>query len=103
MEPRFGHDFSQVRVYNDTQAAKSVEAVNAQAYTLGRNVVFGEGRYEPGTSAGRRLIAHELTHVTQQHENRVIQSKLVIGQPGNSFEKKQTRLLNRSFWDNIPF
>jgi hypothetical protein len=66
MEPRFGHDFSQVRLHSDAQAAKSAEAVSALAYTVGRDVVFGAGQYEPTTSEGRRLLAHELTHVTQQ-------------------------------------
>lgn len=66
MEPRFGHDFSQVRVYTDTQAAKSARAVNALAYTVGQDVVFETGQYAPGTRAGNRLLAHELVHVVQQ-------------------------------------
>jgi len=66
MEPRFGHDFSQVRVHTDARAAESARAVNALAYTVGRDVVFGARQYEPGTSEGRRLMAHELTHVVQQ-------------------------------------
>jgi hypothetical protein len=66
MEPRFGHDFSHVRVHADTKAAKSAHAVNAMAYTVGRNLVFGAGQYRPGTNAGRQLLAHELTHVAQQ-------------------------------------
>ncbi len=66
MEPRFGHDFGLVRVHADARAAESARAVDAVAYTVGRNVVFGEGRYAPGTSGGQRLIAHELTHVVQQ-------------------------------------
>jgi hypothetical protein len=66
MEPRFGHDFSGVRVHTDARAAESARAVNALAYTVGRDVVFGEGQYEPETSEGKRLMAHELTHVVQQ-------------------------------------
>ncbi|MEP7012875.1 MAG: DUF4157 domain-containing protein [Acidobacteriota bacterium] len=66
MESRFGRDFSQVRVHTGTQAADSARVVNAQAYTVGRDVVFGAGEYAPGTIAGRRLLAHELTHVVQQ-------------------------------------
>jgi len=69
MEPRFGHDFSQVRVHTDTRAAESAEAVNALAYTVGRDVVFGARQYAPETSEGRRLMAHELTHVVQQGES----------------------------------
>jgi hypothetical protein len=66
MEPRFGYDFSHVRVHTDDQAAESANAVNAVAYTVGYDVVFGLGRYAPMTSDGRRLLAHELTHVIQQ-------------------------------------
>lgn len=66
MEPRFGRDFSQVRVHTDAAAAASAREVHARAYTVGRDVVFGAGRYEPATPEGRRLIAHELTHVLQQ-------------------------------------
>lgn len=66
MEPRFGHDFSRVRVHTDERAAQSARAVNALAYTVGRDVVFGAGQYAPQTSEGRKLIAHELTHTVQQ-------------------------------------
>jgi hypothetical protein len=66
MEPRFGHDFSKVRVHADARAAEAAEAVNALAYTVGRDVVFGAGQYAPDTTVGRRLLAHELTHVVQQ-------------------------------------
>lgn len=66
MEPRFGHDFSRVRVHTDARAAASAHAVNALAYTVGEHVVFGAGQFAPTTFAGRRLLAHELTHVIQQ-------------------------------------
>lgn len=66
MESRFGQDFSHVRVHTDEQASESAEAVNARAYTVGKDMVFGVGQYEPGTSEGQRLLAHELTHVVQQ-------------------------------------
>ena len=66
MEPRFGQDFSRVRVHTDTQAAESARAVNAQAYTVGRDVVFGAGQYAPNTQPGAWLLAHELAHVAQQ-------------------------------------
>ena len=66
MEPRFGHDFSGVRVHHDTQASLSADIVGAYAYTIGRDIVFRSGAYAPGTDAGRRLLAHELTHVVQQ-------------------------------------
>lgn len=65
-EPRFGQDFSGVRVHTDEQAAESALAMNALAYTVGSNVVFGAGQYAPGMARGRELLAHELTHVVQQ-------------------------------------
>ncbi len=68
MEPRFGHDFSGVRVHADARASKSARAVNAVAYAVGRDLVFGEGEYRPRTAEGRRLLAHELTHVVQQRQ-----------------------------------
>jgi hypothetical protein len=66
MEPRFGHDFSKVRVHADTKAAESAGTVNALAYTVGRDVVFGLGQYAPATTQGRKLLVHELAHVVQQ-------------------------------------
>jgi hypothetical protein len=66
MEPRFGHDFSRVRVHTDARAAQSAQAVNALAYTLGRDIVFAAGHYSPRSSSGRLILAHELTHVVQQ-------------------------------------
>lgn len=66
MEPRFGHDFSQVRVHTNAQAARSAQSVNALAYTVGRHIAFDEGQYRPDTQPGRRLVAHELVHVMQQ-------------------------------------
>lgn len=65
-ESRFGHDFGQVRVHTGSHAAVAARAVNARAFTLGRNIVFGAGQYAPQTTAGRELLAHELTHVVQQ-------------------------------------
>jgi hypothetical protein len=63
---RFGHDFANVRVHADAAAAESAHSVNALAYTVGRDIVFGAGQYAPNTSIGKRLLAHELTHVVQQ-------------------------------------
>ncbi len=65
MEPRFAHDFSQVRVHTDDQAAKSVRGFNTRAYTVGNHVVFGAEQYAPTTPDGRELLWHELIHVTQ--------------------------------------
>ncbi len=66
MEERFAHDFSHVRIHTDARAAEAAHAVNALAYTVGNDVVFGAGQYATGSNEGRRLLAHELTHVVQQ-------------------------------------
>jgi len=65
-EPRFGHDFSQVKVHTDPVAAKSAQSISALAYTSGSHIVFNQGQYSPETDRGRRLLGHELTHVVQQ-------------------------------------
>jgi hypothetical protein len=71
MESRFAdYDFSNVRVHTDLRAAESAQALNANAYTIKNNIVFGEGQYKPNTSEGRKLIAHELVHTIQQGEGR---------------------------------
>lgn len=72
-EPRFGHDFGQVRVHADAMAEQSARDVNAHAYTVGHDIVFGAGQSSSGTSEGRRLLAHELTHVIQQGQGVVLQ------------------------------
>src|SRR5438552_18754596 len=62
MEPRFGRDFSSVRVHSGPIAERSAQDVNAHAYTVGKNIVFAAGQFAPGTQEGRRLLAHELAH-----------------------------------------
>jgi outer membrane protein OmpA-like peptidoglycan-associated protein len=91
MEPRFGRDFSRVRVHADTAAANSAQAVNAAAFTFGRNMVFGAGRYEPGTPEGQRLLAHELAHTLQQPEGPSI-GVTRISDPGDSVERDADRV-----------
>ncbi len=73
MESRFGHDFGQVRIHTDSRAAESASAIQARAYTSGRDIVFGAGQYQPESESGKRLLAHELAHVGQQggERNRV--------------------------------
>ena len=66
MERRFGSDFSQVRVHSDGSAALATSMVNARAFTIGQDIFFGRGQYSPGTDAGKRLLAHELSHTIQQ-------------------------------------
>lgn len=88
MEARFGHDFSRVRLHADTKAAESARAVNAQAYTVGWHVVFDMGRYAPETDRGRRLLAHELTHVVQQEAAVPNTEGLRIGQKDGTPERQ---------------
>jgi hypothetical protein len=91
MEPRFGYDFSQVRVHNDERAAESARTVSANAYTAGNHVAFGRGQFAPGTMGGNRLIAHELTHVVQQSRETVdgspIGNGLYVSHPSDRFEQ----------------
>ncbi|HEY2714260.1 MAG TPA: DUF4157 domain-containing protein [Chthoniobacterales bacterium] len=91
IECRFGRDFSNVRVHTDAQAAQSAQAVNALAYTVGRDIVFGDGLYSPGTIAGRRLIAHELTHVAQQSGNSLTPALLHVGSEADPAETEADR------------
>ncbi|HWB25762.1 MAG TPA: DUF4157 domain-containing protein [Chitinophagaceae bacterium] len=65
-EPRFGYDFSNVRVHTGSEASISAKSINARAYTSGNNIVFSAGEYQPGSEGGKKLLAHELTHVVQQ-------------------------------------
>jgi len=105
MEPRFGHDFSRVRVHIDAKASASARAVNALAYTVGRDVIFGAGQYAPETTAGRHLIAHELTHVRQQQQGAsaaldrmaigdtaAFPASLLIGATNNQFEREADKV-----------
>jgi hypothetical protein len=77
MEERFGHDFSDVRVHTESQAADSARSLDARAYTVGSDIVFANGQYAPGTNQGRRLIAHELTHVSQQSRGSDVNRQMV--------------------------
>jgi len=92
MEPRFGYDFSGVRVHTDEKAAESAQAVRANAYTAGQHVAFANGRYAPDSINGRQLIAHELTHVVQQSsgevEGRSVGGGLHINDPNDRFEQE---------------
>jgi hypothetical protein len=92
-EPRFGHDFSQVRMHTGAQAAESARAVNASAYTVGQDVVFGVGQYTPNSHEGRKLLAHELTHVVQQ-QGQPYSTGIALGisQPSDPTEVEATRV-----------
>ncbi|MFN0194229.1 MAG: DUF4157 domain-containing protein [Aestuariivirga sp.] len=81
MESRFRHDFSRVRVHSDAAAVQSARDMNASAYTVGQSIAFGYGKFAPGTHEGRRLLAHELTHVVQQ--SRIPQPRMLMREPSD--------------------
>ena len=95
MESRLGHDFGDVRVHTDAKAAESASAVNAQAYTVGTDVVFQSGKYAPETHEGKHMLAHELTHVVQQRSGPVAGTPapggINISDPSDSFEQQAER------------
>lgn len=80
-EPRFNRDFSDVRIHHGPEAAKIARQVNARAFTIGRDVVFGANEYRPGTEAGRRLMAHELTHTVQQGVGSALRRNVIRREP----------------------
>jgi len=86
MERRFGHDFGRVRVHSDARAAEAADALNAVAYTGNGDIAFGPGQYEPASTEGRRLLAHELTHVVQQRAG--VRLKDGVGQAGDAYERQ---------------
>src|SRR5271157_4400178 len=92
MEGGFGYDFSSVRIHANPSAANSSEAIDANAYTVGQDIVFGSGKYSPGSREGRRLIAHELTHVVQQSSSAIAapglsEGELAISEPTDQSEQ----------------
>ncbi|MEC4748872.1 DUF4157 domain-containing protein [Methylomicrobium sp. Wu6] len=87
MEPGFGQSFADVRVHNGIKAGESARAVQAQAYTVGRAIVFGPGRFDSGSQEGRNLIAHELAHVAEHPRGTALPSgALRIGTPHDGGE-----------------
>ncbi len=96
MESRFGQDFSRVRVHTGARAAESARDVNALAYTVGSDVVFGAGRFAPNTGEGRRLIAHELAHTIQQSGDTSSSSgPLSVSEPGDFHEREADAAADR--------
>ncbi len=75
MEQRFGYDFSNVRLHHDSESEESASSIQAKAYTLGNNIVFGAGQFAPENSSGKLLLAHELTHVIQQRHASLLNEK----------------------------
>ncbi len=97
-EPRFGHDFGKVRVHADSAANQSAQAVDAAAYTVANHIVFGRDAYDPGTSEGSRLLAHELAHVVQQSGSTSLRSGhtgLLIGSRDDPIEHEAARTVDR--------
>lgn len=83
-EPRFGADFSGVRVHTDSHAAETANSIQARAFTVGQNIAFGTGRYAPHSHAGRELLAHELTHVVQQNGSQVQRDSPLVQRIGHA-------------------
>lgn len=90
MEGSFGADFSGVRIHNDARADGLSQSLSARAFTTGQDVFFRQGEYNPGTSAGRELLAHELTHVVQQTGG--LQRKMTVSQPGDVHEQEADQM-----------
>jgi uncharacterized protein DUF4157 len=101
MEARFGHDFGRVRVHTDAQAAESAQAVNALAYTAGRDIVFGAGQYTPHTSRGRHLLAHELAHTVQQGAATPALGHLQVTAPTDATEQEADALAQTALQGNV--
>ena len=104
MQSRLGHDFSDVRVHADGQATDSAKAVNAQAYTVGTNVVFQSDKYSPGTDSGNKILAHELTHVVQQKAGPVdgtpAAGGISVSHPSDPFEQAAERNAEQAMSSN---
>jgi hypothetical protein len=92
MESAFGASFGDVRVHTDAQASRSAEAVGANAYTVGNDVVFKSGQYDPGSPSGQKTIAHELSHVVQQSRGPVdgtaAPGGIRVSDPSDRFERE---------------
>lgn len=92
MESKFGYDFSKVRIHSDDRAAKTADAVNARAYTVGNDIVFGREGYSPHTTSGKHLLVHELAHVVQQNDVFRILQRYESGEHAK-FGETQTELI----------
>jgi len=90
-EPRFGHDFSAVRVRSDEQAARAADAIDASAFTVGNSIWFGRGMYRPDVGPGQRLLAHELAHTIQQRGHQAGQRSLKVGATSDAAETTADR------------
>ncbi len=103
---RLGADFSDVRIHQGGTAAESARAVNARAYTVGNDVVFGSGHFDPASPDGQRTLAHELTHVVQQREGAVsgsdIGGGIAVSHPQDRFEQDASAAADRIMAGGAP-
>ena len=106
MESRLGHDFGDVRVHTGARADHSARSINAQAYTVGTDVVFRSGSYQPDTPIGQRVIAHELTHVVQQKAGPVAGTPagggIRLSDPSDPFEQAAERSAKAAVTQGAP-
>lgn len=106
MEARLGHDFSDVRVHTGAEADASARSVSAHAYTVGSSIVFQRGAYDPGTPAGKTLLAHELTHVVQQRHGPVDGTPtgdgVSVSDPSDRFEREAAANADRVMAQPAP-
>jgi hypothetical protein len=104
MEGRLGQDFSDVRVHTDSAAAASARSVQARAYTVGNEIVFDNGHYQPGSDHGRQTLAHELTHVVQQRSGPVdgtpTDGGIQLSDPSDRFEQQAENNAARAISSN---
>lgn len=106
MESRLGADFGDVRIHTDSTASESARSVQAHAYTVGNDVVFQSGKYEPESDSGKRMLAHELTHVVQQRSGPVdgtpAPGGIKISHPSDSFEQAAESSADRAMAGAAP-
>lgn len=106
METRFGHDFGDVRVHTDGAAHDSAKSVNAQAYTVGSNIVFQRDKYDPSSDGGKHMLAHELTHVVQQRSGPVEGTDtgggVKVSDPSDRFEREAVANADRLMSSPAP-
>jgi hypothetical protein len=106
MSSRLGADLSDVRIHRDAAASESAQAVNANAYTVGSDIVFRSGQYDPSSPSGQRTLAHELSHVLQQREGAVdgtdVGGGLALSHPSDRFEREASSSAERLMSGDAP-
>jgi hypothetical protein len=106
MESRFGQDFGDVRVHTDGAAHESAKSVNAQAYTVGSDIVFQSDKYDPASDSGKHVLAHELTHVVQQRNGPVDGTDagdgVKLSDPSDRFEREASSTADRIMSSPVP-